>query len=64
MKTTANSWIPFAVGLFIALMMEAVCTSKISVCSDEIKRRYIPEGCNFLTVTASHQIAGFNNNFA
>jgi hypothetical protein len=43
---TADSYItcnPFAHGLFIALMMEAVGTSETSVDSNEPTRRYIPE---------------------
>jgi hypothetical protein len=32
-----------------ALMMEAVLTSETSVCSNDIARRYIPEGCQLLS---------------
>jgi hypothetical protein len=50
---TANSSLtcnPFAHGLFIALMTEAVCTFETSVNFNVTTRRYIPEDSKLHTI--------------
>jgi hypothetical protein len=45
--------------LFITLMMEAICTSETSVCSNKNTRCYIPEGSNLHTTVITWNLMRF-----